>query len=73
MVVECILKSVGAAVANLQLPMQSVPITTKVVSLNLKYTIKYWLTFSDTCTCLSQTSLRPPFVFGIDMCSVYPG
>jgi hypothetical protein len=27
MVVECILKSVGAAVADLQLPMQSVPIT----------------------------------------------
>jgi hypothetical protein len=34
MVVECILKSVEAAVADLQLPMQSVPITTKVVSLN---------------------------------------
>ena len=34
MVVECILKSVGAAVADLQLPMQSVPITIKVVSLN---------------------------------------
>jgi hypothetical protein len=60
-------------VVELQLSMQSVPITTKVVSLNPThgevYLIQDHVVSSETC--LNQTSLRPNVVFGIDRCLVY--
>jgi hypothetical protein len=61
-------------IVDLQLPMQSVPITTTVVSLNPQYPIKWCTYIHVQCSkiCVNQT-FWSYFEFEIDRCSVYTG